>query len=279
MLLLTYPYPELVPHLQVPCTPGQYQQARAPYYNARDKVLILFFPDREDLLATDYWQTLPEYTFAECPLCGQPYRGRADTYSVLGWHWHNDKLDALYHAAAHPPCPHFGGIHEFFNLHGQWPHEIRYLSNRAGEAPRLTPWCLPAEMPAFAVLHALPICRLEAEQFVPVYTVFILTYFSAQPALLLKRHYAVEGERGKGDPEFYPATFSQPGMDEFYDQERAEPYYALAEYAERGQLGWLDYERPDLPLRLGKGLALPGFYQHVEGRRYQYTWRKGKFGR
>jgi hypothetical protein len=276
MLSASYPYPELVPQLQFRCTPAVYQQVVAEYIISRSGRFVL--PCSEVLQTTKYWQLLPQYTFARCPICGNCYTHSADTYSLRGWNASNDRLLALYRYVPYQPlCAHFLGIHEFMNLHDQEPSELGYLANSAGEVPRLTPWFLPEDIPSFAVLHALPICRIEAEQFVPAYTVFILTYFSENPGLLLERHYQTEAERGRGDPEYYPGFFSLPGLTRNYDEKLSAPYYELDQRADRGQLGWLDYTRADLPLCLGTGKRLPGIYRHVEGRRYMYTWRDGRF--
>ncbi|MGB8647449.1 MAG: hypothetical protein WCF84_19595 [Anaerolineae bacterium] len=51
----------------------------------------------------------------------------------------------------------------------------------------------------------------------------------------------------------------------------------MAPYAERGQLGWLDWTQPGLPLRLGKGIQLPALYAHPTGKPYSYFIQDGRF--
>jgi hypothetical protein len=158
-------------------------------------------------------------------------------------------------------------------LHDQLPREIEYLNNRTGEVPYLTPWFFQDDMESYVVLHALPICRTESNQFAPTYTMFSLTYFSQDPKLILQRHFAVEAERGKGDPEYHPATVYPAGS--IYTQHYDETLYDLAQWAVRGQLGWLDFTVADQPLRLGVGSQLPETYQRIHGNRKTYVWRKG----
>lgn len=276
MSLASYPYPELVSQLQFHCTPAVYQRVIAQYIFPGPGHLGL--PRLEVIQATEYWELLPQYTFSQCPICGKRYTHSADTYSLRGWNARNDRLFALYRpVSSQLSCAHFLGIHEFVNLHDQEPTELGYLTNGAGEVPRLTPWFLPDDIPSFAVLHALPICRIEKEQFVPAYTVFVLTYFSEDPNLLLERHGQAEAERSRGDPEYYPGFFSLPGLTKNYNEELSASYYELDQRADRGQLGWLDYSQADLPLCLETGKRLPGLYRRVEGRRYVYSWRDAQF--
>jgi hypothetical protein len=166
------------------------------------------------------------------------------------------------------------GIHRVLNLHGQRPVEVGYLSNTTGEVPYLTPWFFPADIAGWAVLHALAICGREAEQWVPRYTVFSLTYFSADPQEVRRRQYAGEARRGAGDPEFYPGMLYPPGTHTQVDYD--ESLYDLPAWAQRGQLGYMDISNPQLPLRMGPGTALPAMYQHIAGDRRTYVWRKGQ---
>jgi len=124
--------------------------------------------------------------------------------------------------------------------------------------------CLP-RVPTAAVLHALPICRVEATAFVPRYTVFALIYFSEDKAAVLGRVLAGEAARANVDSEYFASILDLP--------DSSGAAYDLDVWAARGQLGWLEITQPDLPLRMGKDQQLPALYQHIEGNRWSYTYR------
>lgn len=256
---MTYPFPELLPHLQILCTPQAYLQTLGNYSQTRG-----FIPYKNP----GYWNIIPNYLYAHCPICRAPYRDPADTYSLRSWGssfliLHNALYGLAEKQSLPPRCSHFLGIANFTNLHGYVPDELNQFQQKTGEVPYITPWLLPETLEAYAVLHALPICRIEADKFEPHYTVFVLTYFAQRPQLVLQRHYDAQSKWGKDDPEFYPATLAPLGSST-----------ELAGWAERGQLGWLDLTQPDLPLRLGKGLVLPEIYRHIPGKNKPYYWER-----
>lgn len=267
---MSYPYPPLLPLLQFRCTPDEYQRAIALHIR-RGRIA-------KRSVGADYWRIIPTYTYAECPVCHARYREPADTYSIRGWGSYGFLLKTLYAFERHYPtrshCPHFWGIHMFVNLHDELPGEIEDMVNHTGEVPYITPWNFSEDLESYAVLHALPICRIENDKFVPRYTVFSLTYFS-RDLDLLRRHFAAlaKAEKVQDDPEYYPSLVWPPGHVD--KQQYDESLYDLTAWAERGQLGWLDVTRADQPLRLGAGLQLPEMYRHIEGRRWKYLWEKG----
>ncbi|MGQ0603749.1 MAG: hypothetical protein ACT4QE_18875 [Anaerolineales bacterium] len=269
---MDYPYPPLVPLLQFHRTPDEYRRLKALYLSSL--VGGTKYPSPVD----EYWRIVPHHTYAYCPICRTQYREPADTHELRGWGPSQDLLQVLYGVPGeyptNSPCPHFLGIHAFLNLHGNLPSEITYLENSTGEVPYLTPWFFPGDIESYAVLHALPICRIEADQFVPRYTVFSLTYFNQDPKLVLKRHYAVEAERGKNDPEYDAATVYPPGA--IYTGREDETLYDLPSWAARGLLGWLDFTQANTPLQIGVGSKLPEIYQQIQGSRKTYVWRKGR---
>jgi|SRR5579859_1759282 len=176
-----YPYPELLPLLQVLCTPAEYAQvapAREDWQSAAQfREHALDYPD--------YWRIVPQYTYAECPICHLRYHEPADTYSLSGWGSGPRLRQTVYVPASfpvHPRCPHFMGIHQFLNLHGVRPVEESWLVGECGEVPYLTRKFFSADVATYAVLHALPLACSEGAAFVPRYTHFLLTYFSADPA-------------------------------------------------------------------------------------------------
>lgn len=274
-----YPYRQLLPLLQFHCSPDEYQRIVSTYSGQYGGLI----PKR----GSDYWQIIPVYTYAHCPICHAQYHEQIDTYSILGWNSYLDLQHELYiepetNYPLSQPCPHFLGLHAFLSLHDNQPTEVPDLENLTGEVPYITPWYFPDGFESYVVLHSLPICRIESNKFEPRYTVFILSYFS-QDLKELRGHLLAE-ERAKhltDDPEYYPATVERPGSGihviagvdtNRYD----ESLYDLAVWAERGQLGWLDVTEVNLPLRLGVGMYLPEMYSQIKGRRWQYAWRDGQ---
>ncbi len=259
-----YPFPNLLPQLQILCTPGQYKRIVGPQYQTRG-----YIPYQNQA----YWQIVPKYLFARCPICEYAYYQPADTYSLRVWGGWNRLLDALYGDAVKLPgrsiCSHFLGIAQFCNLHGWVPDGLDWFDQKTGEVPFVTAGLLPDQIPSYAVLHALPICRVEKDartgedQFVPRYTVFNLTYFAWDPKAVINLHYARQAEWAGNDPEFMPATLAPVGT---------KPN--LEEWARRGKLGWLDTSFPALPLRIGKGLELPEHYRNITGKTRTYYWKR-----
>ena len=93
----------------------------------------------------------------------------------------------------------------------------------------VTPEFLFDDPPSVAVMHSLPICRIEADNFVPRYLLYTLVYYSKNAARTLNKRRSQPDQDPGNDPEFYPATFSTvgPGLD-------------LESWARRGKLLWLD---------------------------------------
>jgi len=171
-------------------------------------------------------------------------------------------------------CAHFFGIHAFLNLHEVPPPNTYYWPNATGEVPYVTPWFFPDDIPTYAVLHALPICRIEEDTFVPTYTVFSLTYFSQDRKEILTRWRERVRNEGLDDPEYYPTLLATPYS--YSDQAHRTARYDLAGWAYRGKLGFLDITQPDLPLSIGKGTELPEIYRNIQGRLAKYTWSRGR---
>lgn len=264
---MTYPYSSLLPLPRVECSTKEYLDLvmRYGWWGPGAKVHRVK-PD------ADYWRVIPIYTYGECPLCQVRYSEPVDTYSLGGWAGAHVLSETLYIPDRYPrraPCPHFAGIHRFINLHDIQPTEKGYWENWTGDVPYLTPWFFPTDIPTFAVLHALPICRIEVERFVPTYTVFAVTYFSDNPTVILQRRGEFLREFGKGDPEFYGNLLAMPSLDN-------EEQYDLVGWAQRGKLGWLDFIEAGLPLRIGTNTVLPEVYRHIEGKRQPYSLRDGR---
>jgi hypothetical protein len=262
---MTYPYPELLPLLQFRCTTDAYQRAITPYLRqgSNRRILISLIP-----AMAEYWQIIPTYPYAECPYCHTRYHSSVDTYALWGWYPWRVLRDALYVPEALVPpirCPHFIGVQQFLNLHQQPPTELEYFDNASGDVPYLSRGLFAARVPTAAILHALPICRIEDDQFAPRYTIFALTYFSQNPQAVLGRVLAREAARASADPEYFGTELDLP------DSSGAD--YDLPACVKRGQLGWLDVTQATLPLRIGKDLQLPAIYGQIPGNRWSYTYR------
>jgi hypothetical protein len=270
MVAMLYPYPAVAERLQVLITPAEYTRL----VGNRSVRRFLIAPAAA---FPEYWQAIPWYPYAICPVCGQVYQEPADTYQLGSWASQLILRRALYVVRERfplpAPCAHFMGIHCFFNLHGVVLSEVKYFSNQTAEVPYLTPWFFPGDIATWAVLHALPICRLEEGRFIPRYTLFALTYFSADAAEVLRRHYASEAIRGEGDREFYPGALYPPPSDPSWGTEKA--LYDLTAWAQRGQLGWLEDSQPAPTLHLGQGQKLPLEYAQIIGNRGAYIYRSG----
>lgn len=262
--------------LRVEHTPAEYKGVVAQISYHRDK-----------RAATEgrYLNFLPNYIYARCPICKQVCHEPIDTYSLPSNHL---KISA--HGPfgndypAHPlPCKHYLGTHSFLNLHEQTPTfpdlpDRDAVTITFGEVPYVSAWLLD-EPSSYVVLHALPICAIEDETFVPRYTRYILTYFNSNPARLISRiyreHSNEEGEVPWLTYEAYYAgsKLTPPSTDLKFmtDQwrEHYEPLYDLENWVSEGKLGWLDYTSPELPLKFGQ---LPAIYHTILGRRYRFRW-------
>jgi len=170
----------------------------------------------------------------QCNICES-----LDTHSLLGWHPHPDRWDFVYtsrreglddaeeqkrleqiiEGTAQPDqfwaatfeatpqrvdCSHFVAVQYFINLHGVLPKEVQYFSNQS-EVPFVMPVFLPEDIESYAVMHSLPICRIEKERFVPCYSVYLLTYYSARPQKLWERRRA---EFIGDDPFHFPKMYT-----------------------------------------------------------------------
>jgi len=263
---MRYPYSSLLSLLQFHTTVKEYQRIIVPYQD-------LIRHDLKGIPGNDYWSVIPQYLCTRCPLCNMSRAESLDTYSLYGWSTSTELSKYVYMWRDYPKplpkhCPHLLTYHIFINFHDVLPTELWGFSNDTGEAPIVTPWFLPDDIPSYIVMHALPLCRIEAEQFVPSYTLFMLSYYSENPELVWQRHLEAERRRGGewsrklADPEQLPS---------------ASVYYDLQQWAAQGKLGYLDFTQSDLPLRIGPGTQLPVIYRNIQGTHYSYMWRNGEF--
>jgi len=258
---MSYPYPELVPQLQFLTNPSEYRRVSQ---------------DKQYENNSEFWKIVPKCTFARCPLCGMEYRESANVYEFKGWGYTGLGKN-LYASDAQrrkteeqKHCVHFVGVRTFINLHNIPPNEVESFDNREGEVPLVDAHFFLSDLRTYAVLHALPVCRIEDDTFVPSYTVFIMSYFSEKPSAVIQHTYDSQSSYYDIDPDYYPTVVQRPDT-------AGEDKFDLSQWVERGQLGWLDFTSPSLPLRIGSNEQLPSIYRVIEGKRKAYVWVNPEF--
>ena len=131
-------------HLQIICTPVQYPQL---YQEART--------------SWDYHAIAPRYLLSRCPFCGVSYTSLVDTHTSNVWgrsyYGYSGKTFSEEDEGA---CEHYVQIQRFFNLEGIVPVE-RVKFGNVWHVPFVMPFYIPDDVPSAAVIHSLPICRIE----------------------------------------------------------------------------------------------------------------------
>jgi hypothetical protein len=251
-------------HLQITFTPDEYRLALTQH-SVRGTVIKGSF-DR------DFLRRLPNYVYSRCPYCGAPYTGILDTHS-LSSDW---VTSPSIHSAVYSDewqkigCWHFVAVQTFINLCGLAPTDLVYFKN-ALDVPFVMPIFVPDDVAACAVIHSLPICRIENGGFVPRYSVYMVTYYSQQPKLLwFRRHAEMKAEFAKhGDPEM-----RLPKMYSSWEATQRPGALDLRAWVAKQKLQWLDVNRPDLPLKSGPVEEFP--YGSVTGYLRPYTVRNSQ---
>jgi hypothetical protein len=236
-----YPDPKIAKLLKTPCSPQAYQAATRP-----NSETGLFLPSHEEA-GSDYWHCIPRYLLSRCPICEHVYEAQIDTYSLERCPKFSPEgyipIRGGYKSAK---CAHFVGAHLFTHLNGNEPVELEYGQQfDSAEVPAIQLDLMSADIDVYAVLHALPVCRLENEQFVSRYTLYYLFYFSEGRDEIWSRSTTA----------LYGAFMINPQEPEAHD---------LADWVRRGRLKWLDLDDLNLPLRHGPPEALP--YANIQGR-------------
>lgn len=229
-----------------------------------------------------YEQFLPVYKYASCPFCGKDYQEQVDTYNLYRAYrrgFPNSLYDIFQQDfPIESPCNHLLGTHTFGNIQEMSLLGMPDSGLAYGEVPYITPWFCPDDVETYVVLHGVPICAVQAGQFIPIYTLFALTYFSLNPGEIINRHKRQQAKIALEDDEYYPAVVYIPPPDDNYigyDKTQFDPPYDLLRWANKGKLGWLDFNDSSLPLRIGKEWSLPDRYQNIGGERRNVSWRNG----
>jgi hypothetical protein len=168
------PNPFLTSHLlQNTYTSAEYQELLASY-------------GYRSYWTNTVWDRMPRYTLARCPFCEASYSEPLDTHSLRYWWINGNESRAVFATdtynlpLCHPEwgCPHLMALQTHLNLNGVVPVEKEsFHSTMSGEPCVMAEW-LTDSIPAIAVIHSLPICRLEDDQFVPRYLLYTVAYYS-----------------------------------------------------------------------------------------------------
>ena len=197
---------------------------------------------------------LPKYVFACCPICLAENTENLDTYSVKLW-------DLRYHHAVFDSraigfhCQHFSLTQPFIHFHNIWPEEAS--GQFCPEVPHVVGHLLESNL-CEAVIHALPVCRIENGKFVPRYTLFIISYFSEQPGKVYDSVIAFNAKHVEPGVA-WPFIAPPDGCDHWWD---------LNHWVEKEQLFWVDANDPELGIRTGDVASFP--YGNIEGRTWPY---------
>ena len=140
-------------HLQITCTPAEY-----PY------LLEQWWTRRIDTEAyrKAYTQVAPRYLISRCPFCDATHTACVDTHSIVSWSesvlgWGRSFGQEETEQVG---CQHFHRTQRFVNLEGTVPVEQNRFASIL-HVPFVMPFYLPDNVTAIAVIHSLPICRIE----------------------------------------------------------------------------------------------------------------------
>ncbi|KAB2928903.1 MAG: hypothetical protein F9K24_21420 [Leptonema illini] len=170
-----------------------------------------------------YWSLIPLYGVARCPYCDTVYTEKMDTYTLRQWIvWGADGF-CIFRMKHKSHCSHLVYAQSFTNLHGIIPQtsdtelDGRGLS-LTSEVPHVVPFLLESDLETHSVLHSLPICRIEGDQFVPRYTLSMVTMFAPDPEPVLT-------ELGKwgADMESWRSLLTFPPRSDYEDWYDLEP--------------------------------------------------------
>ena len=144
---MTVSYRTKQDHLQINCSPVDY-------------VLLL---EQKGMARDEYLAVLPRYLISRCPFCAATRAAQVDTYSLKSWYIRTVGHGGSFGAEAEPRgCQHFNRVQKFFNLEGVVPVEGQTYESIL-HIPFVMPFYLPDDVPAIAVIHSLPVCRIEDE--------------------------------------------------------------------------------------------------------------------
>ncbi|HMA35804.1 MAG TPA: hypothetical protein VKY74_15165 [Chloroflexia bacterium] len=270
------PFPSLA-HLQITFTPTEYAPLLQSVEAQSDPPVSLIFMNtlrdraayRHKLALWEaysrqatpriwqYWDQLPRYVVARCPFCATPYSEPLDTHSLSRWVFHPNRQDAVLADGRAPiarigdpgvGCAHLFAVHTFLNRNGTATTDIGHYDIYREDIPYVRPEYLPHDMDNIAVMTSFPVCRIEADRFVPRHLVYTLAYYGPEGLAFRERELAQpQYQLSAEDSAGFASIFNNPGW-------RA---YDLPYWVQHGRLQWLDPTSPDLALRAGPVAAFP----------------------
>ncbi len=207
------------------------------------------------------WFNLPAYMIARCPFCQEENVEHLNTYSLAQWRHTQWEFQAgfdtelvIYH------CPHFVMVQSFINFNGLKAWEAH--GSFGPEVPYVYGHLLEKEL-CLAVIHALPICRIEDDAFVPRYNLFLVSHFSETPK---------DASRAR-------RAFNAEWLDEEVSQAIILPPYTcqhwwdLRHWVAKSQLFWIDGTDSALGLRTSDLNAFP-YGDIASERTKRQFWKK-----
>lgn len=195
---------------------------------------------------------LPAYTIAQCPFCQDANIETVNTYTVED---HGTGASVFVSSAALYHCPHFAFVHNFYHFHGLKPTDALRGTWFRPEVPFVVGFLLKRRN-CKAVIHALPVCQIENNEFVPRFTMFLATYFSTQPEATYRE--LVGWASTFPGAEGYATDFRMPS-------DKDENWWDLNYWVKRDSLYWVDANDPELPIRTHDPDAFP--YGNIAGRK------------
>lgn len=250
---------QVIKQLQTTFTTTEYEASIKEYTHSASGLFSL------SQAGESFWNRLPLYCLACCPFCGIDSIERLNTHGLEGWKPDPNKCESVFDATPHKKdCRHFLAVQFFINLHDIVPQEMIYFSNQS-EVPYVMPVFLPDDIESYAVMHSLPICRIEQDRFVPRYSVYMITYYSKDIHAMWDRRRAEY--RGQDYGHF-------PKLHTWRHTQNTPEAWDLPLWVRKGKLMWLDLEQDNLPLKAGPVDEFP--YSNIEGIRKSHTYRKGK---
>ncbi|MBE7553949.1 MAG: hypothetical protein HS126_23025 [Anaerolineales bacterium] len=252
---------------------AELKRSNRPELEKMDKVQY-----QQSLLRQEYFHRLPVHLLAQCPYCGTHILQPVDTFSLMGF-YPLLNVTELYRGpgwVSDPPfwqhCRHFVVVTFSVNLNNLTPDDLPFWALRRkwlkmDSAPRVMVWPLIAGQTS-AVIHALPVGRLDEPELLHSYTIYFITYFADDQTNLYSEEMWV------------PADFRRPATDGvYYDLD-------LIKWLEAGRLFWLNPDKFERTLMRGPVEVFPyaniqpqGWYEIIEDGRidgpksYHATWQ------
>lgn len=220
-----------------------------------------------ELGADEYWQFIPDYKRAECPFCGESYYESIDTYSLKKWVIPTDGEYIFTFGGRVKRCEHYFISQRFINFNDNIPiineEELNWYKDFNSEVPHIIPQLLSDDFKCYAVMHSLPICKIQGEQFIPTYSLYMISYFvnsdyDRNCMMEVLKNYQPDFSRNS----LLIWPFKGPQQNDW------DEWWNLKKYVEKGKLFWLEPDNLDLPLIKCPVERFP--YGDIKGRKWPY---------